>query len=231
MLNEMPKKLILVGNKETDVYCEYLSMLISTKDDIKHQDSEEVTIKGIKDGSVDTAIWTNEIYRDNRAHTSSRQKILFIGDDGCAENVIKNISFHDEEAKEFGIYYGWLGNKAVIYIDGTLCKDEKKYKAFFEEYEKLNQRYNEKVLSVAKKKNIPLLSVGSAGVSAGVGAGVGAGAALAGVLAPGMLAIGAIVAGGMAVKDGAEHKAKVKDQAYRYAVLKFYLDYLASFME
>lgn len=219
MLNEMPKKLILVGNKETDVYCEYLSMLISTKDDIKHQDSEEITIKGIKDGSVDTAIWTNEIYRDNRAHTSSRQKILFIGDDGCAENVIKNISFHDEEAKEFGIYYGWLGNKAVIYIDGTLCKDEKKYKVFFDEYEKLNQRYNEKVLSVAKKKNIPLLSVG------------GAGAALAGVLAPGMLAIGAIVAGGMAVKDGSEHKAKVKDQAYRYAVLKFYLDYLASFME
>lgn len=220
MLNEMPKKLILVGNKETDVYCEYLSMLISTKDDIKHQDSEEVTIKGIKDGSVDTAIWTNEIYRDNRAHTSSRQKILFIGDDGCAENVIKNISFHDEQAKKFGIYYGWLGNNAVIYIDGTLCKDEKKYKAFFEEYEKVNQRYNEKVLSVAKKKNIPLLTVGGAGAGA-----------LAGVLAPGMLAIGAIVAGGMAVKDGAEHKAKVRDQAYRYAVLKFYLDYLASFME
>lgn len=221
MLNEMPKKLILVGNKETDVYCEYLSMLISTKDDIKHEDGEEVTIKGIKDGSVDTAIWTNEIYRDNRAHTSSRQKILFIGDEGCAENVIKNISFHDEEAKEFGIYYGWLGNKAVIYIDGTLCKDEKKYKQFFSEYEKLNERYNEKVLTVAKKKNIPLLSVG----------GAGAGAALAGVLAPGMLAIGALVAGGMAVKDSAEHKSKVKDQAYRYAVLKFYLDYLAAFME
>ena len=34
MFNGTPKKLIIVGDKDTDVYCEYLSMLISVVDDV-----------------------------------------------------------------------------------------------------------------------------------------------------------------------------------------------------
>ena len=94
-----------MGNKDTDIICEYMSMLVSSIDVL--QDGDEKEIIGIKDGNVDTAIWTEEIYRDNRAHTSSRQKMLFIGNDKCASNIRKNLQFIEED-KSFGIYYGCL---------------------------------------------------------------------------------------------------------------------------
>ena len=222
MLSQIPKKLIIVGNKDTDVYCEYLSMLVSTVDDIVNEDTTEGIILGIKDGSVDTAIWTDEIYRDNRAHTSSRQKMLFIGDEGCAKNIIKNIQFDENDKQKFGIYHGWLGNKASIYVDETLSKNFLVYKnEFLPQYEELNKRYNTRIGKKAemKEKNKNIIR------NVGLGA--------AGFLLVGALPVMAI-AGGNAIKDAKtaiENKKIIMDQAYRYAVLKFYLDYLERFME
>ena len=47
MFDKPTKKLIIVGNKDTDVYCEFLSLLVSTKDDVtveKEDGTKEKTI-------------------------------------------------------------------------------------------------------------------------------------------------------------------------------------------
>ena len=229
MFNGTPKKLIIVGDKDTDVYCEYLSMLISVVDDVSENDGDETKVIGITDGSVDTAIWTNEIYRDNRAHTSSRQKFIFIGNKGAAKNIIPNINFEQSSTNEnsdmkddvaLGIYYGWFGNKACIYVDDKLTDDHNLYiKKFRDKYNDLLERYQEKVAAGVKKKQL----------NKKVLVGAAAAWAVTPLSVVGLLPLGvaAVVKG---VKDANVTKQEILDQAYRYAILKFYLEYLEIFM-
>lgn len=231
MFNGTPKKLIIVGDKDTDVYCEYLSMLISVIDDITDENTDENKVVGIVDGSVDTAIWTNDIYRDNRAHTSSRQKFVFIGEKGSAKNIIPNINFEqsgteqNDDLKEdisLGIYYGWFGNKACIYIDDTLDENHELYRTTFRgKYEKLFEQYKEKIAGAAQHKHSHKKKVllGAATL----------------VFTPFSLplvlgTVGASIAA-KEYKDNKLNKHEIMDQAYRYAILKFYLEYLELFME
>lgn len=236
MFNGTPKKLIIVGDKDTDVYCEYLSMLISVIDDISDKAGDESKIVGIADGSVDTAIWTDEIYRDNRAHTSSRQKLLFIGNKGCAKNIIPNINFENvshiskqsnneqlkdlEEDISLGIYYGWFGNKACIYVDDTLVNNQEQYhEKFRKKYTNLVENYKQKCLKEAEKKHIDkkLLLAPSAWVLVPF------------TMAWGLISLG-VAATAKGLKDSAITKHEILNQAYRYAILKFYLEYLETFM-
>ncbi len=229
MFNGTPKKLIIVGDKNTDVYCEYLSMLISVIDDISDEKTEENKVVGIVDGSVDTAIWTDDIYRDNRAHTSSRQKFVFIGEKGSAKNIIPNINFEqigteqNDDLKEdvsLGIYYGWFGNKACIYVDDKLTDDYKLYtKTFRKKYDDLFKRYKEKVADAAKRKQ----------ASKKVLLGAAAVWAFTPLSVVGLLPIG-VAAAMKGIKDANVTKQEILDQAYRYAILKFYLEYLEIFM-
>ena len=218
MFQQMQKKLILVGNKETDVYCEYLSMLVSTCDD--HNDGEKQIVVGVPDGTVDTAIWTNEIYRDNRAHTSSRQKFLFIGDDGAVKNVIPNIDFFEDESedKQCGIFYGWLGNKAVIYINESAVKDERIYDRIFPQFRKLGEEYNRKIseATVGAEQDENTLKRPQGLSVRGLGK----------ISVPFLAYFGIP----QALDKKALERTRI-DQAYRYAVLKFYLYYLNQFLE
>ncbi|MBE6808059.1 MAG: hypothetical protein E7524_01175 [Ruminococcaceae bacterium] len=221
MFSGTPKKLIIVGDTDTDVYCEYLSMLISVADDISEEGNDKTKIIGITDGSVDTAIWTNEIYRDNRAHTSSRQKFLFIGNKGSAKNIIPNINFEQSGTKErtdikedisLGIYYGWFGNKACIYIDDTLVKNHSLYtEKFRKKYEALLDSYRAKAENAIQKgsshKKALVLDAATL------------------LICPFILPF--------AIKEHSSISAtenEILDQAYRYATLKFYLEYLEIFM-
>ena len=143
MFEGISKKLIIVGNKKTDVYCEFLSMLISSKDD---KESEENSIVGIEDGSVDSAIWTDNIYLDNRAHTSSKQKIVFIGETDASKNVTPNLAFFEE--KEYGVKIGCLGNKAAITIDYDVISnnDFELYSSFYQKYIQFFETYNPRII-------------------------------------------------------------------------------------
>lgn len=257
MFEKPAKKLIIVGNKDTDVYCEFLSLLVSTKDDIKEKDAEGnlVTkeVVSIRDDSVDTAIWTDDIYRDNRAHTSSRQKTLFIGNKGCVESVIPNLDLESEDSV-FGIYMGWLGNKAVIYIDSDKTKKNDKYKEFYEKYTEILGMYNSRIKfgsdetyakteakeyfnqykDFFKKHKKKMAGAGAVAASAGATA-TAATMAMGVVTAPvSMVSLYPALVGSAAIKvatDVHKNNALLEEQLYRYAVLKFYLLHLADFME
>lgn len=263
MFEGMQKKLIIVGEEKTDVYCEYLSMLISSNDDIRDENGELVDRIGPSDGTIDSAIWTDKIYLDNRCHTSSKQKFLFIGDSKATENIAPNIVCFDEN--DYGIIIGWLGNKAVINIDVDAFKNEKNkelYKDFYEEYVSLVMKYNSKlfniteeeqakyrsdrvgesidrakhIVNVVLKKDDKQAAPTEVNEKAAKGVVVAASVAGASALAPSV----SIIAPPMIlaslpilydIKENKSNLAKIKEQQYRYAVLKFYLDYFNAFME
>jgi hypothetical protein len=206
MLNAIPRKLIIVGNEDTDVYCEYLSMLVSTIGNVRDEHGED---DGVSERPfIDTAIWTEKIYRDNRAHTSSRQKMLFVGNEGCARNVIKNIQMNAEDT-EYGIYFGWLGNKAAIHVDDSILgKRNDLYESFLNKSKELSERYNHCVEQAMAKRTAM-----QKGLIAGINA-----------VMPGLGLLAIPIA-----KKIDEKKGRC-DQAYRYAVLKFFLDHIEDFM-
>ena len=240
MFNNVPQKLIIVGSEKTDVYCEYLSMLISNVNK-EREPSAQQEQKGAVIGlavaenlstplasqpfSIDSAIWTDEIYRDNRAHTSSRQRVVFIGKKGCVENVIPNIYFEnvdDNDVKEdiqMGIYCGFFGNKACIYVDERFHEEYNHHKDLFvKKYEDLARQYESKIKAFVEKKHSHRDAVRR-------GALVGTAGYFFG-LAP----LGMIYAFKKYKRASKDDKILL-DQAYRYAVLKFHVRYLKEFME
>lgn len=270
MLNGNIKKLIIVGDEKSDVYCEYLSMLISCRDDEKSENENDKTV-GIVDGTVDSAIWTDEIYRNNRCHTSSRQKILFIGDSRSSKNVAPNIQCFDEN--NYGVIIGWLGNKAVINADVDVFKKDKVlYQKFYDEYVSLVKEYNNKLFDIENEKpakfiderikenldktkqvvnslvgkklinkdeekqdNIKPSNLDMTEVVPLVGT-----TSLAGIsisipgVAPmilGCLPLPCISYIAHEAKESKINYDKIKEQQFRYAVLKFYLNYFNAFME
>ncbi len=245
MFEKPAKKLIIVGSKETDVYCEFLSLLVSTKDDVKtkkEDGTQETEIFAIEDDSVDTAIWTDDIYRDNRAHTSSRQKTLFIGNKGCVESVIPNLNLETKDS-EFGIYMGWLGNKAVIYVDDDKVKKSNTYEKFYKEYKDITEAYNARIKigsndAQAKTSAKEYFDQYTSFFKKKEGKATGVAGAIAAMKVATMATAGAIagvgVVGSAAIKitsDVHKNSNLIEDQLYRYAILKFYMEHLADFME
>ena len=74
------KNLIIVYNKETEKYANFLRALL-TQDD----DTEEKII-GVKDGTVDVVVHSYNEYRQNKMSMGKDNYILFIGND---ENIKK----------------------------------------------------------------------------------------------------------------------------------------------
>ena len=70
------KKLIIVCEEKLRHYGDFLSQLISRKDD------NESEVIGIKDGSAAAQVWNEKEYSANSAQISSEQYILFIGNTG-----------------------------------------------------------------------------------------------------------------------------------------------------
>ncbi|MBQ9227662.1 MAG: hypothetical protein IJ168_02420 [Eubacterium sp.] len=276
MFDGNSKKLILVGDEKTDVYCELMSMLISSKDDEIDEEGNVKKIIGIMDGSVDSAIWTSDIYKDNRAHTSSKQKLLFIGETQASKNIIPNLIIKDNDAESYGVNIGWLGNKAVITVDPqSITKSgdhEHLYNHFFKNYQTLSRKFKNHINNHAKaiealqkKQSDSLNKAGNTasavfattGAATGIGTAVGGASAasaaasgIAGVVMsegvflasaslltaavpPLMLlsAVAFIVPKAINFKKGKDVEKELTKQMYEYAVLKFYFDYLASFME
>ncbi len=128
MLGAPMKKLIIVVDDKTKKYGELLSALISTKDDKEDQ------IVGTKDGSVESVIWTEKVYADNQAQLSSNNKVLFIGESESAQAVAANINCSNP-FEQYGVKYGSLGNKAVIYVNNqVLSNNTSNYEDFFNNY-------------------------------------------------------------------------------------------------
>lgn len=128
--NELP--LIIVCDDKDMVYANYLIQLIGQKDDAGD------SIVGIEDDSVSAAIYTTKNYKDNLPQIPSTQHILFIGQTGVAKEQSKTIP---DMFNKLGMHYGWLGKRAVLYVDDTTSdwmklKDKKEHYTEFWQYSK-----------------------------------------------------------------------------------------------
>lgn len=128
MLGGTKKKLIIVVDDKSNVYGELLSALVTMKDD--GADS----VIGVKDGSVETVIWNEKIYADNQAQLGSNNKIVFLGRSDISKSVGANINCQNNFSA-YGICYGCVSNKAVVYVDNALLSANKElYDEFYEKY-------------------------------------------------------------------------------------------------
>lgn len=127
---ELP--MIIVADEKDMVYANYLIQLIGQKDDAGD------SIVGIEDDSLSAAIYTPKIYKDNLSQIPSSQHILFIGDTKEAVEQRKTIS---DKFDKLGMHYGWLGKRAVLYVDDTTSewlklKDNKEHYTEFWQFSK-----------------------------------------------------------------------------------------------
>ncbi|WP_017378528.1 hypothetical protein [Paenisporosarcina sp. TG-14] len=129
------KKLIIVCDSQTKVFANQLSQLISANDDTENE------VIGSKDSSIVASVWEEKYYLDNEAKISSDQDIIFIGTSKSSKSVIPNIT---EKLNQYGIHYGWLGHKAVIYVEDKLLKKDE-YDNFNEFCRQQQKEFEEKV--------------------------------------------------------------------------------------
>ena len=197
------KKLIIVCEKNTKKFGDYLSQLVSMDDDT------DDAIVGVKDGSVATQVWLeNENYQSNEQTTSSEQYILFIGN---SKELKAKREFMNVDFSEYGMKYGSLGKQAFIAVDEVV--KHKEYQNFYE-YAKNYAKNIDEVIKLRPLKT-----------GEKVGAVVG-GTAVA-LFAPGAI-LGPLVAIPLVLY--AKKSKEIKEQMYGCAVAKFYLDYLSDFL-
>lgn len=129
------KKLLIVCDSQTKVFANQLSQLISVNDDTENE------VIGSKDSSIVASVWEEKYYLENEAKISSDQDIIFIGTSKSSKSVIPNIT---EKLNQYGIHYGWLGHKAVIYVEDKLLKKDE-YDNFNEFCRQQQKEFEEKV--------------------------------------------------------------------------------------
>ncbi|KAF5072552.1 hypothetical protein DSECCO2_200310 [anaerobic digester metagenome] len=72
-------------------------------------------------GEYTVALWDEKVYEDSLSKITSDTEIIFIGETKAAKNIIPNIKFEYENT---GMKYGWLGNRAVVYVEKRLLSKE-----------------------------------------------------------------------------------------------------------
>ena len=132
MMRPAEGSLIIVCDEKDMVYANYLIQLIGQKDDAGD------SIVGIADDSVSAAIYTVKDYKANLSQIPSTQHILFIGLTTAAKEQSKTIPDH---FNEMGMHYGWLGKRAVLYVDDIAgewlkLKDNKEHYTEFWQFSK-----------------------------------------------------------------------------------------------
>lgn len=124
--------LIVVCDEKDMVYANYLIQLIGQKDDAGD------SVVGIADDSVSAAIYTTKNYKDNLPQIPSTQHIIFVGRSSVAKEQSKTIA---DKFDKLGMHYGWLGKRAVLYVEDIAgewlkLKDDKAHYTEFWQYSK-----------------------------------------------------------------------------------------------
>lgn len=127
------KKLIIVCEENLKTYADFLSQLMSLKDDKGDK------VIGIKDGSAAAQVWTEKEYTDNASQISSEQYILFMGNSKIFKDKRK---FMPIKYSEYGMKYGWLGKQGAIFVENIISG--KKYEQFIK-YANTYQPQNKKL--------------------------------------------------------------------------------------
>lgn len=213
------KKVTIVSDEKTLEFANYIRQLISVNDD---KDDE---IIGVEDGSVETAVWTEKEYLNNKAKLSSNQHILFVGDNKVSKSETACI---DVKYNMFGMKYGWLGKTGMIQVNKKMLSPEE-YEVFISYCRAYEIEFNKIVMKKKKKPEIEDKEE-SKGKLLKNGFAVGA-VAVAAVFNP-LVPIVAIP--GIAAIDTVNKVVidkKVKEQQYRALSLIMYLDALKEFLE
>ena len=218
MFEQQKKKteLMIVCDDKTMQYANYLIQLIGQNDD-----NGESAV-GIKDGTVSAAIYTEKQYKDTLARITSNTHILFMGNNKSTKEQAK---FLDCQIDCFGMKYGWLGKRAVMFVDESVKKDE--YNDFVDYAKKFQLEYKKKD---EKKKAKP--GIGAvAGAAGAVGAAKVALPAVAVGVGAWLLTPIVEVAGIYGIVKSSKAKKDVKEQQYRCLTLAVYMDGLQKFLE
>lgn len=141
--------LIIVCNEKMMDYANFLIQLVGQNDD-----TDEV--RGVKDNSLIAAIWTEKQYNDSRATITSDTHILFIGNSKLAQSQAQNVKMYFEK---YGMCYGWLGKRAVMYVDSEMLTAEQysKFLSFAQEYDR---KFKQEV-TLTWENYFPLITVNS----------------------------------------------------------------------
>lgn len=190
-----PKHAILVSVDDEKVFSNLLFGLIS------------------QDGQYDAALWNQKHFRANEPKLSIRQKLIFLGEFEESKNMIPNIKW---EYEQFGMKYGWLGNKAVVYVDKEpMTKEE--YVSFIElikgRVEDLKKYENENDL-VKDQASIVAISTGIGVLAAG----------------PILWPAGIPLLGAAWIRRFLKRKRKIYEQRFTYLVTEFHKNGLSKFM-
>lgn len=210
MLGEKTTKLIIVCDEKTSEYANYLRQLVSMKDDT----SDEIV--GVKDGTVEVAVWLEKDYVANMATISSKEHILFIGENKVSKKETPSMSVKFDK---FGMKYGWLGKRAMMMVSDSI-KDKETYDQFIEFCQGYEQKIEamslERVCKYEEKneteKGVVALMKNKAATLAQL------------VVNPGVFGA---VAGINMLKD----RKKLRDQQYRALTAILYTDGLTEFLE
>lgn len=138
--DENNKKLIIVHDKRSEEYANYLNQLISQNDDVDDK------VVGCKDGTVTSTVWNEEQYKANKPKLTSNSYVLFIGDNKFINTETKNMNVY---FNQYGMRYGWLGKRATMYVSKDILK-EKDYNEFMEFFQKYNENFEKVKLNLIK---------------------------------------------------------------------------------
>ena len=113
MIGKKMKKIIIVCNKATMKYGNYLRQLISANDEGEENDVEYE--------SCDESVWDIKHYTDNMANIAISTYFIFIG-----ENKVSKDEIHSMQIKfnQYGMVYGWRGKRAVVIVDKVLSDQD-----------------------------------------------------------------------------------------------------------
>ena len=224
MFGNNMKKLIIVCDNKTEEYANLLRQLISSKDDTENE------VVGIEDGTVGVVGWLEKEYRDNMATISSNEHILFLGNGEVSKKEFNSSMkmYYDQ----FGMTYGWLGNRGVLRVT-TEIDDEEEYNKFVELYSNFNldfeaiefKNFRETVANTVDKKAKGLFSKNKFTKAAMTAGGLAAGLAAGGIVG----VAGAGIIGSKVVS--VNRQKKIKQQQYHTLVVAFYREGLAKFLE
>lgn len=139
------KKTLIVVYKD-ELLMNQLRKMVET-----HDDSEQ-SIVATKEVSINIVSWKEKVWLGNEKAGNIQEKILFLGG---IKGTDKLIPVLDIKFDEYGVRFGWAGNRAVVYVDPKVLTTREDYDAFLE---KLSALPIPDLLK-ATKENIPAATI------------------------------------------------------------------------
>lgn len=190
--------LIIVRDEKERVYANYLTQLIETK---------IINLENLNGGGI----WDIKTYRDNLSQLPSYQPILFLGMNKYSKEQMETIK---EKYNKFGMHFGWLGKRAVLYVDDIINA--------FSDIINIKKEYND-FLNYSKENGIEHYDVLTPFIEANKSILIN-GLTLVSIYAP-------FVRGTKVAYDLNKIRNKMIEQKYKTLIEIFYKEGLNEFME